>query len=381
VRGLLEATESSYNAPIMRKILLTGGGSGGHIFPLIAVVREIKKLAQEKNIKVRLRYLGPPDAYTNYLSKEGIEVRDILSAKLRRYCSLKNLIDIPKFLIALFQSFLKVASFKPDIVFSKGGTGALPVVLACRCYQIPIIIHESDSIPGLTNKICGKFAGKIFLAFTSAKKFFPENISQVVGNPVRQELLKAIDSNPADLKKKLGLTPLKPVIVILGGSQGAARINDFVIDNLDELLTIGQIVHQVGPANYDQIKKYQRAGYQVFDFLRDNYGEVLMAGDLIISRAGAGAIFDIAALGKPSILIPLPEAAGSHQLVNAQEYAGTGAAVMIEELNLNLKSFLREVDNLLSDPRLLSNSQSAARAFSKSNPAQKIAAALLINNQ
>ena len=153
------------------RILITGGGSGGHIFPLVAIAKQLQQQAIKSNLDLMLRYYGPRDIYTSYITREDIEAKSIVISKLRRYFSLKNFIDLPKFVFSIFQSLFKIYWFMPSVAFSKGGPGALPVLIACRFYNIPVIIHDSDAIPGLTNTVSGKWSRQIELGFASAKSF------------------------------------------------------------------------------------------------------------------------------------------------------------------------------------------------------------------
>ena len=288
------------------KILLTGGGTGGHIKPLILVVKKLKETAKAENaenFEINLKYIGPKNDFTDLLKKE-MAVDIIFSAKLRRYFSIYNLIDALKFLIAVCQSLWKIFWFKPNVVFSKGGTGSLPVLLACRFYSIPIVIHESDSTPSLTNKIAARWAKTVCLGFESARPYF-EKITKaeihVTGNPVEEELLKLINQKKA--RQNFNLDPDKKTILIMGGSQGSQRMNEFIWQNLDKLLEKYQIIHQVGKGNYENFEL--RENYYFTDYFKNNLAEAYGAADIVVCRAGAQTIFELAALGKPAILIPL----------------------------------------------------------------------------
>lgn len=356
----------------MKRILLTGGGSGGHIFPLLAVAEELKDKPG-----VELRFFGARDIYADYFKREGIAVSYITAAKLRRYFDWRNLIDFPKLILSFFQTLIKVFWFMPDLAFSKGGSGALPVVWACWFYRVPTIIHESDAVPGLANIISARFASGIKLAFNGAKKYFPAG--EVTGNPVRRELLNYVSSDPRLAKEKLKLNPDKPLILVLGGSLGSVRINQFIIKIADKLLVDYQIVHQAGVANYPAMAKYQKPDYQIIAFLEgERYGQLLAASDLVISRSGAGAIFEIAAFGKPSVLVPLPESANDHQRLNAYEYAAAGAAEVIEEPNLLENVVLRTINQILTNKEKYHQMQKAALAFAKPDAARRITEELLL---
>lgn len=363
----------------MKRILLTGGGSGGHIFPLVAVAKELKRLAVDKKTDFQLKYFGPNDIYADYLAKEEIKVKPIVAAKLRRYFSWRNFIDGPLFLFSLGQALFKVYWFMPDIAFSKGGPGALPVLLACRFYRIPYIIHESDSVPGLTNSLSGKKALLVELAFESAKKYFAGKDARVVGNPIRFELLNYVSLDPNGAKERLGLETDRPLLLVLGGSSGSVRINKFIFDNLEMFLGKYQIIHQTGTGNYEEYVGREQKYYKPFAFLEKNYGEMLAASDLVISRAGAGAIFELAIFGKPAILIPLPEAANNHQKINAYEYAETGAAEVVEEPNLLDNVVLGVIEKILNDPKKQQKMSLAALNFARPEAAKAVALDILDN--
>jgi UDP-N-acetylglucosamine--N-acetylmuramyl-(pentapeptide) pyrophosphoryl-undecaprenol N-acetylglucosamine transferase len=370
------------------RILLTGGGTGGHIYPLIAVAQQLQKKLPEAEI----RCFGAPDSYYKFvLENRGIEISKIAASKLRRYFSLGNFWDFFKFFWGLIQSFWKIFWFMPDAAFSKGGPGALPIILACRWYQIPIFIHESDAAPGLTNKISAKYAKKIFLAFEAAREYFEGKIKTeiaVVGQPVREDALVKEEKEIA--KRLFSFNPQMPVILVLGGSQGSSRINDFILENLETLLAKFQIIHQIGRDKYDEYKNgYDFISQKFSQILKNNYQPVpylngqtknlrdaFNAADLVISRAGAGAIFETAARGIPAILIPLPESANGHQKVNAYEYAGSGAGIVIEEENLLPHIVIAAAEKILSNREAWNKMSEAARKFYQPDAAEKIAAAI-----
>jgi len=369
------------------RVLLTGGGSGGHILPLLAVARELKD-------KAELRYFGPKDSYAYYFIGEEITVSFISGGKIRRYFSWRNFIDLPKFFWGLFLALTKILFFRPRAAFSKGGTGALPVILACRLYRIPIVIHESDAVPGLVNQLSASSAKVIETGFASAAQFFqnrkksgsPVKINWT-GNPLRPELL-ADRPEGAAAKKRFGFDSRKALILILGGSQGATALNDFVLNNLDGLLEKFQLLHQVGSQNYrdyeaqfrlvsKRLADYKKLHYQFSAYFEKNINEALAAADLIISRAGGGAVFEIASFGKPSILVPLPEAAQDHQRRNAAEYAAAGASLVIEENDLLGNLVIAELEKILSSRERYLTMSRAALAFAKPQAGAVIAKDIL----
>ena len=232
------------------KILLTGGGTGGHILPLIATAREVRRVQGTSNIS--FAYLGPKDAFNRILlSQEGIEVQTILAGKLRRYLSvtsvLRNIIDVLfMFPIGLLQSFGKVFTFSPDLMVSKGGYGALAPAITAWVMQVPIFLHESDASPGLANRIAGHFATRIFVSFAKTESF-PKEKMTVIGNPIRKEILSG---SKQEAKRIFKLQGGKPIILVQGGSQGAQKINDVLLNILNKALGEFEIIHQTGEKNF-----------------------------------------------------------------------------------------------------------------------------------
>ncbi|MEK7555485.1 MAG: UDP-N-acetylglucosamine--N-acetylmuramyl-(pentapeptide) pyrophosphoryl-undecaprenol N-acetylglucosamine transferase [Patescibacteria group bacterium] len=366
----------------MLRILFTGGGTGGHIYPILAIVEELKK----KRPDLDLRYLGVPGVYQNLLEANGIKTSKIISSKLRRYFDVRNFLDAPKFILSLFQALWKVFWSMPDVLFSKGGPGALAIVLACRFYQVPIIIHESDSVPGFTNQISSRFAKRIGISFASAAGILNGQIA-LVGNPIRTSLLKETTEKDA-AKRILGFNSQMPLILVVGGSQGAVRLNDFFMEIFEEIIKDFQIFHQTGHNNYQEVKNEltlasanfsdeEKSRYKLTAYLDKDLKDVLTAADLVVGRAGSGTIFELAAFGKPAILIPLPESAGNHQTVNAYEYAKTGAAIVIEEDNLKPSIFLTQLKKIFSEPERFKSMSEAALKFAKPDAAKVIAEEIL----
>jgi UDP-N-acetylglucosamine--N-acetylmuramyl-(pentapeptide) pyrophosphoryl-undecaprenol N-acetylglucosamine transferase len=367
----------------MRKlrIALSGGGTGGHIYPLIAVATELQILAANKRLEIDMRYFGSPKQYGEALKENGIAVAPVVESKIRRYFDLQNLIDIPKFVISLFQALWKLFWFMPNVVFSKGGPGAMAMILAAAFYKIPIYIHESDSRPSLTSLSAAKFSKKIFVAFKEAIPFFSATDAQkiiVSGNPLRRQLFINLMA-PDSAQIFLGFDQNLPLIVIMGGSQGSTRINDFVLLSLPRLLKKYQVLHQVGEKNYKDYEEEvaqilsdvpydEQKRYRFTSFFESELKDVMSAADLIVSRSGS-AIFEIAAFGKPSILIPLPGSASNHQRENAKIYADYGACDVIEEKDFSPEVFMEKIDNLLFNPSALERMETQARQFGRQDAA------------
>ena len=358
-------------------IALIGGGTGGHIYPLLAVA---KKLPGECDI----RYFGDPGSYRAMLQNNGVRVSRILSSKLRRYFSWRNFFEPFRFAAGFLEALWKLYWCMPAVAFSKGGPGALAIVYACRWYRIPLVVHESDAVPGLTNRVSARHARIVELAFRDAATPLGKLNAKVniVGSPMREELLRRTPAEHA--KRFLGFDPAKPLVLLLGGSQGAERLNDFVIENLRAFLDHFQILHQVGIANHEEYKnEYEflttkwapeiKRGYQFHAYLNENLSDAYDAADLVVSRAGAGAIFECAAKGKPAILIPLPEAAHNHQTANAYAFAHAGAAIVMEEDNLLPSVFLAQTQKVLENAELRVDMGERAAAFFIPGAAEKIA--------
>ncbi len=373
------------------RVGMTGGGTGGHIYPLIAVSQKLQELAGERGLAARIRYFGKAGSYAAAFSDSGVEISSVVSSKLRRYFSPANVLEFPKFIAGFFEALFKLLVFMPDVLFSKGGPGALAVILAARFYRIPVIIHESDSVPGLTGVVSARFAQKIAVAFAGASRYFREQDQPkiaLLGNPIRSELLKS-GAGKEEAKESLGFNPKYYVILALGGSQGSTRLNEFLLDNAEPLAKMAQVLHQTGVKNYGEIARElkislryageeEKKSYRAVPYLEQDMKTAMTAADLIVSRAGAGAIFEIAALGKPSILIPLTESAKDHQKMNAYEYSKTGAAVVIEEENLLPHVFQGIVFDLINHPEKLKEMGERAGHFSKPDAAENIAKEIFI---
>jgi len=371
---------------IMR-IALTGGGTGGHLFPIIAVARELKNLVQQnvfqippgEGATIEFMFIGPPTIGKEALAEEGISHKTIMAGKLRRYPSAQNIFDIFKIPLGFLQALWHLFFFMPNVVFSKGGYGSVPVVLAAWLYRVPVIIHESDAVPGLANKFCAKFSKRVAISFNEAAKYFKEGKTALTGNPVRAALF---GGSREEAKKIFGLSGAKPVLFIFGGSQGSQALNDVTFESLPALLARLEIIHQCGTENYEMIKQLMPGNfpenYHLLPFLNEEQVRAAYAAaDLVVSRAGASNIAEIAALAKPSILVPLLNAAADHQNKNASEFAHFGAAIVLEQMNLTPHLFQNQIFSLLDNPSLLKKMGENAKKFSQPDAAAKIAQEVL----
>ncbi len=365
------------------KIILTGGGTGGHTFPLIAILREIKKNSLNS---IDFLYLGPKDKFTyDAFLKEGVPINFCSAGKIRRYGGVQTffqnlndiLFNIP---LGIIQSFLKIYFYAPDLILSKGGYGSFPVVFAGMLLGVPIVMHESDVIPGKANRMLSSFAFKIYVAF-DPKEVSYFSIKKMIhsGNPIRESVLNG-SRNKA--KESLNLNFKKPTVLFIGGSQGSTRINELVIQTIPEILKFFEVIHQTGYEDYENVKKYTDAlipdelknDYHIYSFFdEEKIQNAYSASDVVVTRAGSGTIFEISAIGRPSILIPLPESAQGHQLKNALTYAKlTGSAIVIEEKNLTANFFLAELKNIFQFKDIAELGRKA-RQFGIPNSAEFIA--------
>lgn len=362
-------------------IVFTGGGTGGHLTPLISVIRELKKNPASERLS--FFYLGPKNKLASDLFlPEQVVIKNITDGKIRRYFSWQNIMDIIFGIpMGFLQSVFYLLLIRPRLVFSKGGSGSYVVCLAARLLDIPVFIHESDSVPGLSNKKVSVWARKIFTSFEKTE-YLNEKGGLVVGNPVRHELLNA---DLVEAKKAFRIDSAKPVIFFFGGSLGSEAINEFAVSLLEDLLPHYEIIHMCGLKNYKkthaeamavlQFIPHLKPCYHLYDLLnevelKNAYG----ASDIIVARAGSASIFEIALLGKPSILIPLPSAAGDHQSKNAYQYSETKAGVTLEQSNLTPHLFIETINQLLARRQQI---QLLAKTFAKPNAAKKIAQEIL----
>lgn len=362
------------------RIIFTGGGTGGHIFPVIAVAKELKKIYQGPALE--MMFLGPVGPYRQNFEKEGIMVKSILAGKIRRYFSLQSFFDVFKLPLGLIQSLWHLYLYMPDAVFSKGGYGSVPVVLAAWLYFIPVLTHESDAAPGLANRINGVLSKRIALSFQTALKYFSSKKTALIGNPVRSEIRQiCLSGNKEEAKSIFNITGSKPTILVLGGSQGAQKINELILSVLPRLLEKYGVIHQCGSQHYEKIKKETGQipdGYYLSPFLDGSqYAYAFLGADLVISRAGAGSISEIAACAKPSILIPIPDSASDHQRKNAFEYARAGGAAVLEQENLGANLLLSEISEILDNPEISQKMTENAKNFSQPEAGQRIAQALI----
>lgn len=361
------------------KILLTGGGTGGHFYPLIAVAQELHTIAKEKKLLNSELYFMSDSPYNkSILFDNGIEFVKVPTGKYRRYFSLLNIFDIFKTAYGVVYGLIRVFAIYPDIIFSKGGYASFPALLAAKILGIPVIIHESDTVPGKVNLWASKFAQKIALSYPEAEEYFPKDKVAWTGNPLRKEVTISIDKKAQEF---FDLEDTSPIILVLGGSQGSVIINDALLDALPQLLSKYQIIHQTGTRNITEVASTAKlvignnhiSRYKPLEYLSPLDLRVAAGGSsLVITRAGS-TLFEIAVWGVPAIVVPISSSNGDHQRKNAFAYARTGAAVVIEENNLTSEILLVQIEALMGDVMKREKMTAAAHAFAKLNAARTIA--------
>lgn len=319
----------------MKKIVLTGGGTAGHVTPNIALLPSLQKAGFE------VHYIGSYDGIEKKLIEDmGIPYYGISSGKLRRYFDIKNFSDPFRVIKGFNEANHILKKLKPDVVFSKGGFVTVPVVMAAKKNKIPAIIHESDMTPGLANKLCIPSAEKVCCNFKETFDLLPEGKAVLTGTPIRRELFEGNAEKAAEF---CGLSADKPTILVIGGSSGSVVINNIIRESLDEILPRFQVIHLCGKAHLDEILKNKK-GYVQFEYISKELRDLFALSDLVISRAGANAICELLALKKPNILIPLSKAASrGDQILNAKSFKKNGFSYVIEEEELSKASLLSAI--------------------------------------
>lgn len=325
----------------MRKIVLTGGGTAGHVTPNIALLPSLKEAGYE------ITYMGSYDGIEKRLIEDfDIPYKGISTGKFRRYLDPKNLTDPFRVVKGYAEAKKFLKSYRPDVVFSKGGFVSVPVVRAAAALHIPCIIHESDMTPGLANRLCIPVAQKICCNFPETLKFLPENKAVLTGSPIRAELSRGSRLAGLDM---CGFSANKPVIMVTGGSLGASTVNKTVREALPLLLKEFQVVHLCGRGKLDNVL-LSTAGYKQFEYVKAELKDLFAMADLVISRAGANAICELLALKKPNILIPLPSSSSrGDQLLNAQSFEAQGFSIVINEDDLTTNLLACKVKELYAN--------------------------------
>lgn len=319
------------------KIILTGGGSAGHVTPNLAMIDVLRAEGWQVD------YIGSADGVEKAIvTQANIPFHAIQSGKLRRYLSWKNFLDPFKIMYGLIQSFFLLRRLNADIVFSKGGFVAFPVVVAAWLNRIPVIAHESDMSPGLANRLCFPFVNKICVTFAPARKHFktPEKV-EITGTPIRQQLFMGSRQRGLAL---CGFNDKQAILLVIGGSLGAQAINQAVRDALPQLSSTYQIIHLCGKGKRDDSLLHV-PGYYQMEYASEELADLFAAADVVVSRAGANALYEILALQKPHVLIPLPaKVSRGDQIQNADYFKAQGVSIVIDQDDLTTERLLAAID-------------------------------------
>lgn len=362
------------------RIGLVGGGTGGHFYPLIAVAQELLEQTEE----VELIYYGPEPYNVDLLEQYQIHFSRVPAGKLRRYFSPLNVLDSFRTAYGILVSLVKLFIDYPDVILTKGSYTSVPVLLVAWFYRIPVVVHESDVKPGRANKIAGRFAQYIAISWAPTAEYFnPERIA-LTGIPIRREVQQTLP----DAKQALGIPDDLPLIYVTGGSLGAERINTLILNSLDELLPYARIYHQAGDAHADRVRQTARELMKHRPGLLEQYyvvgtvdaqtvNALLSAARIVITRAGATTLYEIALHQKPAVVVPIPEEISHDQRTNAYTYARNGAAIVIEEHNLTEHLLQTELFNMLNDAEAYHAMQVAAADLAITTAATTISNALI----
>jgi len=344
------------------RVLLAGGGSGGSTAPVLAVAQA---LASRR--PCHFLYVGTAGGPERELvSSAGIPLRTVRTGKLRRYWSLQNLVDLVRIPAGLAESLALVRSFRPDVAFAAGGFAAVPPLLAAALLGVPTVIHQQDVEPGLANRILAPFARAVTVTFPDSLAHFPRGKTTLTGNPVRREILAG---SREEASRLLGVGLDRPTVLVTGGGTGALSLNRLVVGALPRLLPSCQVLHITGRGKAIQVSE-TGGGYRYWEFLTVEMPHALAVADLVVSRAGLSTLTEIAALGKPCILVPMPR---SHQRANAAAFAGADAALVLDEEGLSPERLADAILSLLGDRQRLVVLGENARSMMPSGAEGRIA--------
>lgn len=366
-----------------KRIVLTGGGTGGHIFPLVAIAEEMRKQYDD----IDFLYIGTKaqmgEVAKQVMEEVGIPTKNVATGKMRRYFSLQYFLDFFRIPFGIIQSLYHLLVYMPDAVFSKGGYASVPVVIAAAIYRIPVLTHDSDAVPGWANRIGGKLSRYIAISYAESEKYFLARKTVLTGNPLREVVLQG---DCARGYERWGFSESRPTLLVVGGSQGAKVINDAILRVLPQLSKLVQVLHVTGKDHYEKAKnlaaeygfKSGRHRYFAVPFLnREEMADAYAVADIVISRSGANSITELAATKKVVIFVPLKRSANDHQRMNAFEIAKIGGALVMEETNLGSNLLLEKIEELLTTKELRTQMQENITAFYHPDAATKIVAGIV----
>ncbi|MCX7778880.1 MAG: undecaprenyldiphospho-muramoylpentapeptide beta-N-acetylglucosaminyltransferase [Patescibacteria group bacterium] len=354
------------------KVVLTGGGSGGSVAPLLAIAEEIRKRKPETEFLFIGTRKGKPEK--EMVQDYHFSFKGIFAGKLRRYFSLRNFLDPLLIFLGFWQALFLLLSFRPKMIISAGGFVAVPVVIAGWFLKIPSLIHQQDIIPSLTNKILIPFAKKITVSFDKSLNDFPKGKTILTGQPIREMIFKG-DKEKAI--QKFNLEKNLPTLLVLGGGTGAAILNELIWRNLERLTKICQIIHLTGPGKAkignwpSKIKNFR---YHTYEFLTDEIADAYAVADLVVSRAGINVLSELAVLGKPTIVIPIPN---SHQEANAKYFAEKKAVIVLNQKELTDEKLFHEIKKMIDHQEERKNLGERMKEIILKNSREKIFASLI----
>jgi UDP-N-acetylglucosamine--N-acetylmuramyl-(pentapeptide) pyrophosphoryl-undecaprenol N-acetylglucosamine transferase len=366
------------------KLLITGGGTGGHVSPAVAVITRLRELSARDNTPLDLLYVGSVAGVERRTMEEmGVPYVAIQTGKLRRYLSVQTPIDLlVRLPLGAIQALNAVRRYKPDAIFSTGGYVCVPTVIAGWLLHVPALTHEQTTLVGLANRIAGRFARRVAVSYPQSLRFFPTNKAVVTGNPIRPSLLAGDAASGAS---RFGFDVALPTVYVTGGAQGSHAINMAIQDALPDLLTACQVFHQCGEgpdglgADLKSLQETREAlpptakgRYRVQAFVGDEIADLYALACLVVGRAGAGTVNELGNLGKPSILVPLPGA--KEQAANAHALHAEGASLTIPQEDLTPQSLATAIAGLISQPEKLASMGKAARKLSTEGAADRIIA-------
>ncbi len=362
------------------RVLVSGGGTGGHIYPALAVATQLKQL-----YNADILYLGSDDGLeTRLVPAAGFRMATIHAGKLQRYVSWQTVKGIARVPVGMLQAVGIVREFRPDVTFTSGGYVAVPAGLATRLQQVPLLLHQQDVPPNLSNRLIAPLATRISIAFADSQRYFPAQKTLLLGNPIRQEILDVRQVAVSQARAKLEFDPELPLLLVTGGSQGARHLNQVVVQALPALLKFCQVLQISGQKLYDETRSLVdsvttnldnaiKQRYRLVPYLSDEMPLALQAAEIVLCRAGAATLSELATLSKPSILVPLPPALGSSpQEINAATFAKAHAADVILNADLTLELLVDRVQYMINSPAQLLAMSNALNSFARPQATQHI---------
>ncbi len=367
------------------RVLVSGGGTGGHIYPALAVAMQLREEYQAE-----ILFLGSDDGLeTEIVPAAGFRLATIKAGKLRRYISWETITGVMRVPVGMVEAINLVGQFRPGVAFTSGGYVAVPAGLAARFERVPLLMHQQDVPPNLSNRLVAPLATRISVAFADSLTYFPARKTLQLGNPLRQAMLDVRQTPPQEARRALGFERQEPLLLVTGGSQGARHLNQTVGKALPDLLAHCQVLQISGNALYNETRELcesalaaqdevVRRRYRLVAYLNEEMPLALQAADLVLCRSGASTLSELAALGKPSILVPLPPAIGSSpQEANAEMFGRNQAARVMKDGDLKPQVLVENVTSILASSTLLEAMSNAASSFAKPQATQEIAAEIV----